>query len=376
MPPPERRSFPPERGRAPSPRRRLGPALVAAAAALGVIAASTTAVAGGRPHEFLFVACGIEIQCQTRIDLETGDATSLPVTVRGAESLVVGPDSNIYVGLSGYQGGDVRGVVRFDWAGESLESVIDFKKMKALESSGGPEGLSFGPDGDLYFNTRVSDEPMLPTTGLWRWAIPDGPLTHVAGSFGTGNGEGTAFLTAGPFKGHLLAAAYADGTIVRVAPPFDAEQEAITFISGVPDANGIAVDEEGDVYVALEESGDIYRFAPDGALIEVFAHIDYELRKLAFDGEGNLYVTSPEGPIHRVSPDGEVTQIGDVLEGNGVGVVTMIENEAVTTLDEEGGCACRSGAPAGGSPPAIACVLAASAARAARRRRSRARRST
>ena len=348
--------------------------LVLTAAALATLFAVRPADA--TPGHTLFIASGIPSEPQVTIDLETLEQGQLAVKLNRAESLACGPDGLLYAGLSGYAGSGVRQIVRFDQDGHGFTTVIDFAETPALEKSGGPEGLSFGPGGELYFNTRANSAE-LPHTGVWRLPAQGGLPVRVMLPFTIQNAEATAFLIAGPYEGHLIAADYANARIVRIAPPFDVPQTALDFIADVEDVNGLAVNSKGEIYAAKELVGIITKFAPDGAPLGEVASTEYCIRKLTMDASDNLYATTVEGPVLRVTPDGALTVVGDVPEGNGLDVCEVAcagcadghggasSGASEEALPDDGGCACRldrggtiqRGRAAALSALAMACVF-------------------
>jgi len=123
-----------------------------------------------------------------------------------------------------------------------------------------PTGMAFGPDGDLYISSRF------------------------------------------------------DGQVYRVT----AEGTSRVFARDLGVATGVAFDPEGYLYVGDRE-GTIYRVNRQG-VGSAFATLAPSVAAfhLAFDSQGNLYVTNPSmsgyDAIHRITPDGElrtfVTDLG------------------------------------------------------------------
>jgi hypothetical protein len=96
--------------------------------------------------------------------------------------------------------------------------------------------------------------------------------------------------------------------------------ERITFITDVPDVNGIALNSAGEVFAAAELEGTIYRFAPGGTPLGLVAATPYCIRKLTFDANDDLCVSTVEGPVLRIVSDGTSDEIGMVNEGNGLDI--------------------------------------------------------
>lgn len=87
--------------------------------------------------------------------------------------------------------------------------------------------------------------------------------------------------------------------------------EMAVYVEGMGVATGLAFDRHEHLYVG-DRSGTIFKIAPNRQ-IYVFATIEPSIAAyhLAFDDDGNLYVTGPTtssfDSIHRISPDGQVS---------------------------------------------------------------------
>ena len=83
------------------------------------------------------------------------------------------------------------------------------------------------------------------------------------------------------------------------------------YCEGMGTATGLAFDRRGNLFVG-DRSGTIFKISPDRQ-IYVFATVEPSVAAyhLAFDEDGNLYVTGPTtssfDAIHRISPAGEVS---------------------------------------------------------------------
>ena len=87
--------------------------------------------------------------------------------------------------------------------------------------------------------------------------------------------------------------------------------ELSVYCEGMGTATGLAFDRRGNLFVG-DRSGTIFKICPDRQ-IYVFATVEPSVAAyhLAFDEDGNLYVTGPTtssfDAIHRISPAGEVS---------------------------------------------------------------------
>jgi len=77
------------------------------------------------------------------------------------------------------------------------------------------------------------------------------------------------------------------------------------FLSGIMNATGLAVDEEGNLYVSSRHEGTVYQVAPSGAA-KVYAEGMGIATGMAFDAEHNLYVGDRSGTIFKIAPDRQI----------------------------------------------------------------------
>lgn len=206
-------------------------------------------------------------------------------------------DSN---GVS-YWGGVTTGVKR-----------IDINTNTVLPDVGtnicGPEGGAIDISGNVYFNTRLS-----PCSASGVWKITNGTAssaTQVIPRF-TEWGEGTTFLTAGPFAGHLLATDPTGGRIVRSSPAdLAANNSPSTFISGIF-ALDVKQAPNGDIYVV--GAGSIEKYTSSGTFIGTFASGLGGPIFSEFDASGNLYVAEHSGgQLTKIAPNGAKTVLAPV----------------------------------------------------------------
>jgi sugar lactone lactonase YvrE len=77
------------------------------------------------------------------------------------------------------------------------------------------------------------------------------------------------------------------------------------FLSGIMNATGLAVGEDGNIYVSSRQEGTVYRVTPAGAA-SVYSEGMGIATGIAFDGEGNLYVGDRSGTIFKLAPDRQI----------------------------------------------------------------------
>lgn len=90
-------------------------------------------------------------------------------------------------------------------------------------------------------------------------------------------------------------------SVYRISPEGDVD----SFMTGLVNATGLAVDAEGTLYVSSRHEGTIHRVTPHGAA-SVYAEGMGVATGLAFDAEGNLYCGDRSGTIFRIARDRQI----------------------------------------------------------------------
>jgi sugar lactone lactonase YvrE len=85
----------------------------------------------------------------------------------------------------------------------------------------------------------------------------------------------------------------------------DSSGEMRPFLSGIMNATGLAVDEEGNLYVSARNEGTVYRVTPSGAA-KAYAEGMGIATGIAFDVDHNLYVGDRSGTIFKIAPDRQI----------------------------------------------------------------------
>ena len=85
----------------------------------------------------------------------------------------------------------------------------------------------------------------------------------------------------------------------------DRDGEMRPFLSGIMNATGLAVGEDGNIYVSSRQEGTVYRVTPAGAA-SVYAEGMGVATGIAFDAESNLYVGDRSGTIFKIAPDRQI----------------------------------------------------------------------
>ena len=242
---------------------------------------------------------------------------STPVTVEVWVWQDVGDDQNIYISARGSLG---------EW--DTLGTI-------ALPLD---DGLI--PDRTLRFGDVRLEAP-LPPEGVdtlagqaGEWGYADGPGTEAR--FGQ-QGESSIRdlgLAAAP-DGSVIVADRAHGAVRRVAPDGAVSTIAGGNRSALPSPSDVAVDAEGNIYVAVAWAGGLIRkFSPDGRVTSVVAGGGPEgssfeippdgpaeeayfrsVRGVALGPEGDLFIAE-QFRIRRLSPSGRVSNLAG---GSGLG---------------------------------------------------------
>lgn len=157
---------------------------------------------------------------------------------------------------------------------------------------------AFDREGNLYATVSGSRGEKVPVS-VFR-VEPDGEMSPYASEIVNATG-----LSWGP-DDCLYVSSRQDGAVYRV--PESQNVELVADELGI--ATGLAFDREGILYVG-DRRGTIYRIEPNGEP-RVFCHLEPSVSAyhLAFDHDGVLFVTAPSlasvDPVYRVSRDGEV----------------------------------------------------------------------
>ena len=108
--------------------------------------------------------------------------------------------------------------------------------------------------------------------------------------------EGNIFVTFSGGRGQKVPVSiYKIDTNYNVKP----------FLSDLMNATGLAFDGEGQLYVSSRYDGTVYRVSPTGT-ISTYAEGMGIATGIAFDGKGSLYVGDRSGTIWRIAPDRQI----------------------------------------------------------------------
>jgi sugar lactone lactonase YvrE len=224
------------------------------------------------------------------VDMLAGDVMSL-----GADGAV----SRTHVG-------EVAAVIRPRASGGAVLALKDhfavtdgdLGRLRTVARVGLPPGVRLNeggcdPDGRFYCGSMATDES--PQAGTFYQLDPDGSVRPVmekvtiSNGFGFSPDGGTAYYVDTPEQSiDIFDYSAATGLVNRrrwVGIPGDA---------GRPD--GLTVDAEGGVWLALMEGSAVHRYAPSGALDEVIKLPVSQVTACTFGGPdlGTLYITTSQ----------------------------------------------------------------------------------
>jgi len=225
---------------------------------------------------------------RTRFD--AGDAVGAVGLTRGGGLVLALADS---FALAGADGQDLARVPGF---------TIDRTAIRF--NDGKPD-----PWGNFIAGTMAWDESGNPPGSLYRLA-PDGVVTELFGDVGLSNGL--------DWSDDQNLFYYSDTNIGRV-DVFDTDPDTGA-LSGrrpfvtVPEPDGLTLDAEGCVWLALWGSGELRRYTPDGRLDTVVRLPAWQVTSAAFGGPdlGTLFITTAREGL-TPAEQAEQPQAGDIF---------------------------------------------------------------
>jgi RHS repeat-associated protein len=200
-----------------------------------------------------------------------------------------------------------------------------------------PHGVTVAPDGNVYFtDTGLGHQGVFKVT-------PDGKLFRVAGTLSGTNGLDTEDVAAtarllpepvavavgpdgslfvGDIDRHRVFRVGTDGMIRTyagngVSPSGEVSTEGRAIDIPLNDANDLAVDRDGNLYIAEQGNDRIRRVSPDGRMttVKVMTGDGPQFVDVAPDGGVYVYTSRTRG-VARIEPDGTLTSLAGGYSAN------------------------------------------------------------
>ena len=157
----------------------------------------------------------------------------------------------------------------------------------------GPGEMTYGPDGNLYVGTADPNNPGV--NGVIRYNGVTGAFINTFVALGSGGLESINGLTFGP-DGNLYATSFASDTVKRYNGTTGAFLGNFTLAGTLFGPTDLAFGPDGNLYVGNFNTGDIRRFnGTTGAFINTFTSPSLgfggNTYRFEFGPDGNLYVS-------------------------------------------------------------------------------------
>ena len=267
----------------------------------GVLLSVGCAIAGmgvptAKAASVLYVANGIN---GTISEISpTGSVSTLVSNLAQPYGLAAGANGSLLYVANSYTSGGVFNIDSIS-AGGSVSTITSISGQSSLQ----PAALTVDNAGNLYVALMGGVIDKI-TTG--------GSVTQFANMGSGSEPDGLAF---GP-DGNLYVSNYGTSTIDQIIGG-----TASTFVTDSGGPGGLAFDSSGNLYVA-NGAGTVDKIT-SGGIASTFATISGEPNFLAFGSQGNLYVTLYTGnAVDKISPDGSVSTFATGLDGP-AGIVAL-----------------------------------------------------
>ena len=197
----------------------------------------------------------------------TGSLVDIFVTggteLSGPRGIIFGPDGNLYVSSK-----NTSSVVRYNGTSGLLMDTFVHAGSGGLN---GPRGLVFGPDGNLYV-ASFGDVSGAMSAAVLRYNGNTGAFMDIFATDSASNStNGINGLTFGP-DGNLYVTKGSSDTIIRYNGSTGQQIDYFVQGNGIPgDPNGILFGPDGNLYVGDLTHGGVIRFdGTTGDLIDLF----------------------------------------------------------------------------------------------------------
>lgn len=258
-------------------------------------------------------------------DLAAGSVKAIVRRLSWPFDILCGPDGRLYITEDyAYEGSDaVSRIVRFNQDGKGRVVIAQWPAAEKRAA-----GLTFAPNGDLYFGT-ISRAEGERHKGIWRirgvlqaednfnapeQVLPEAVFTRTPTRY---DSVKPRFLTVGPYQGDLLIidspsfSGDRGGQVLR-APQSDLTN-LVKFIAAHDNPrpfqpSDIDITSQGELLVSDSANDKIVRYAADGVRIGLFAKVDRAMQ-MAIGPDETIYVTgyvsSQSGRLSALTPDGK-----------------------------------------------------------------------
>ena len=240
----------------------------------------------------------------------TGDGAGN--TLKGAETVAVGPAGNIYV--TGFHSNNVFQITPQG----TITEIIDGTGDGAGNTLVAAYDVAVDPRGNVF------------VVGIWSHNVfritPGGIITEILDA--TGDGVGNTLNAPSHIAVDHIGNVYvsgvdnvfqitAEGTITEII-----DQSGDGAGNILKNSSGVAVDSVGNIYALGFSSNNVFRIAADGTITAIVDGTSNTLdgpRTIAVDLNDNVYVASfGSDNVVRITPDGTITEIIDET-GDGAG---------------------------------------------------------
>ena len=212
------------------------------------------------------------------------------------------------------------------FAGNGTDASTGDGGPAAAAAIGYPSNVTVDPAGNVYiasylgFRVRKVDTNGIISTvagnGTKGYTGDGGPATAASIGYTSGlavDGAGNVYIADnGAHRVRKVAASGAISTVAGTGTLGFAGDGGLATAAQLHYPNGLAVDAQGNLFIADTYNGRARKVAPDGT-ISTFAHLGFMLA-LTSDGAGGLFVGG-YGEVHRVTPQGTVKVAGTGVEG-------------------------------------------------------------
>ena len=247
--------------------------------------------------------------------VHTGNITEFPLAGRasGPNGITVGPDGNLW--FTEFDG---------DRIGRLTPAGV-FTEFALPTDHHAPQGITVGPDGNLWFVEANSPGEIGQIT-------PSG----VVSEFASPSLGGPAAITAGP-DGNLWFTRHSTGQIGRITPAGSMTEFQVPTLKCGPE--GITVGPDGNLWFTEDIGNRIGRIPPTGSVSEFLLPTPQSGPSgIVLGPDGNLWFTeAAANQIGRITPTGEITEFPLHTAASGPTGITLGPDGNLWFTEAQGG---------------------------------------